>query len=99
MYLLQGEKKSIYTMGKNPDPFWQYAERLPDQGGFKCNFCKRAFKGGAGATRIKHHLAGRIPGIKSGIKSCANVLQNVKGAAKAAIEISKRNQSIRMGTV
>ena len=82
-------------MGRRPDPFWLHAERLPDQGGFKCNFCKCAFKG-AGATRIKHHLAGGIRGIKSGIKSCADVPPNVK--EEAAIEIFRRNMSIGRGT-
>ena len=99
MYLLQGKKKSIYTMGRKPDLLWQYVERLPDQKGFQCNFCKRAFKGGAGATRVKNHLAGRILSLKSGIKSCEKVPQNVKESAKAAIEISKRNRGIGMGKI
>lgn len=71
-------------MGRKKDPIWKYAEKLED--GFKCKFCQAEFVGGAGASRIKVHLA-KYRG--KGIEICARVTPEAQADARLALDAKK----------
>ncbi|KAG5224289.1 disease resistance protein [Salix suchowensis] len=62
--------------------FWEYVEKM-DGGSMTCKFCGHLFSQHTSISRIKLHLSG-VTG--RGVKICGQVPQDVKDAARAAID-------------